>query len=178
MRKLVYAEWIIPIIYYYASIRIQECIYEICASAAIAFFCLYKYIKIGKVFIALEGISHILPTVISILIGFTAMMTTVLLTSNSANIQMLKDTKSNKDVFGEKLSLYQNLHIHFTYLLFSEILLLLIIFFYLFCKGLIISKIAGATFFVVEIYLILNILLSMIRGITNLYFTFWNRKSN
>lgn len=88
--------------------------------------------------------------------------------------KLFRDEKNNKVLYKKPLTLYQGLHIQFSHSLFSEVFLLLLIFFYLFLKGIGISPLASGAVLFVEIYLTLNILLSILRGIANLYFSFYN----
>ena len=117
-----------------------------------------------------------LPTAISILIGFTVMLITLLLTSSGENIDNIKKITTDKMIYGKAITLYQGLHIQFSHSLFSEIFLLLIVLFYLFLNGLGWVKGIDIAFLGIEVYLTLNILLSILRGIANLYFSFY--KSN
>ena len=66
------------------------------------------------------------------------------------------------------------LHIQFSHSLFSEIFLLLLIFLYLFLKGVGLHIAVGVVILGIEIYLTLNILLSILRGVANLYFSFYD----
>ena len=174
---IIYMEWIFPIIDYYQSLRKSEKIFEVVLPTIIALICTTVYLDNGKLFWALKGFSNIMPTAISILIGFTVMLITLLLTSGGENIKILKETKTNRVLRNESISLYQGLHIQFSHSLFSEVFLLLLIFFYMFLYGIGIPIWAEFAFMVIEIYLTLNILFSILRGITNLYFSFFKQKS-
>ena len=114
-----------------------------------------------------------LPTAISVLIGFTVMLITLLLTSTGENVDKLKNTQTDKVLYGRTVSLYQGLHIQFSHSLFSEIVLLLTTFVSLFWNGLGMPITAGVIFLVAEVHLTLNIFLSILRGITSLYFSFY-----
>lgn len=54
---------------------------------------------------------------------------------------------------------------------------MLLIFLYLFLKGVGLHMAVGVGMLGIEIYLTLNILLSILRGIANLYFSFYNSKN-
>ena len=90
------------------------------------------------------------------------------------NVEQLKKIITTKTLYKKPLTLYQGLHIQFSHSLFSEIFLLLLIFFYLFLKGIGVSLVISVILLFSEIYLTLNILLSILRGIANLYFSFYN----
>lgn len=172
--KYIYMEWLIPIKDYYSSVRRNEVIFEVAIPIVLSLFCTAMYFSRGKIFDALNGLADILPAAISILIGFTAMLITLLLTSSGKSIEKLKELETGKILHKKPINLYQCLHIQFSHSLFSEIVLLLLIFLYLFWKGLGIPTAAAVAILIVEIYLMLNILLSIIRGIANLYFSFYN----
>lgn len=174
--KIIYMEWLIPLFDYYGTLRKNEVIFEVIIPAVIAMACSMIYLLIGKLFIALNGIADVMPTAISILIGFTVMLITILLTSTGSGIETLKDKDSDRKLRGKNVKLYQLLHIQFSHSLLSEIFLLLLIFFYLFLYGLGVPKWAGEVILIIEIYLILNTLLSILRGVTNLYFSFFKPK--
>ena len=174
--KYIYMEWLFPVKDYYFSIRKSEVMFEITIPIISALICSTLYFLNNKVFIALEGLANLLPTAISILIGFTVMLITLLLTSSGENVTKLKGTETDKVLYGHKVSLYQGLHIQFSHSLFSEIVLLLTIFVYLFWDGLGMSVLPGIAFLIIEIYLTLNVLLSILRGITSLYFSFYHQK--
>lgn len=171
--QFIYMEWLIPISDYYCSIRKNEAIFEIVMPTLVSLICVSLYFKQGKLMVALDGLSDLLPTAISILIGFTVMLITLLLTSSGDNVKFLKEKETTKILHKKPVTLYQGLHIQFSHSLFSEVFLLLIIFFYLFLKGIGISPYIGVAILFLEIYLALNILLSILRGVANLYFSFY-----
>lgn len=177
--KHIYSEWLFPIRDYYRSIHKNEAIFEIIVPAVCAIICSAVYLLIGKTQVALHKLSDLLPTAISILIGFTAMLITLLLTSDSESIKKLKATGTDKVLYKRRnqpkkpISLYQALHIQLSHSLFSEVLLLILIFFYFFLSGVRVNTTIACAFLAVEIYLTLNVLLSILRGITNIYFAFF-----
>ena len=173
LSSILYTEWIRPIADYYLVIKRNEVAFEIVMPAIIAIGASILYYKHSAVYSALDGLAEILPAAISILIGFTVMLVTLLLTSSSRNMDKLKRVLQNKMLHNQKVTLYQELLIQFSHSLFSEVILLLVIFFYLFLKGLNWIKGYECIFLACEVYFILNILLSIMRGITNLYFSFY-----
>ena len=126
--KHIYMEWIIPIRDYYCSIRKNEVVFEIISPLLISLTCVAFYFYNGKLIVALDGLSDLLPTAISILIGFTVMLITLLLTSSGDNVERLKKLETEKVLYKKPLTLYQGLHIQFSHSLFSEVFLLLLIF--------------------------------------------------
>ncbi len=171
--SIIYTEWLIPIFDYYASIRRNDAIFEIVIPAIISVFCSNMYRTRGLVIAALDHLAELLPTAISILIGFTGMLITLLLTSSGEGIDKIKNTETEKKLHKERITLYQGLHIQFSHTLFSEIELLLIVFFYLFLSGFCCPSWLSVAFLFLEVYLTLNVLLSILRGIANLYFSFY-----
>lgn len=177
LSNLIYTEWLRPIFHYYVAIKKNEAVFEIVLPGVIAITSSFLYSKAGKVEAALSAMSELMPTAISILIGFTVMLITLLLTSSGENIEKIKSIKTDKKLHNKEITLYQGLHIQFSHSLFSEILLLLLVFFYLFLKGLGWSAGVGPLFLAIETYLTLNILLSILRGVANLYFSFYNTQN-
>ena len=173
LSKYIYTEWLRPIIDYYMAIKKNEAMFEIIFPAVTAVICAGLYNTFGNVSQALAALADLLPTAISILIGFTVMLITLLLTSSGENIDRIKKFSTEKKIHGKKITLYQGLHIQFSHSLFSEIFLLLIVFFYLFLNGLGWIGKMSTIFLGIEVYLTLNILLSILRGIANLYFSFY-----
>ena len=92
--KYVYMEWLIPIKDYYCSIRKNEVIFEIITPAK------------GKLMIAFDGLANVLPTAISILIGFTVMLITLLLTSSGDSVEHLKTIETEKFLYNKPITLY------------------------------------------------------------------------
>lgn len=174
LSKYVYTEWLRPIFHYYVTLKKNEAMFEVIIPAMISIICSRIYCNAGKEGVALKQLAELLPTAISILIGFTVMLITLLLTSSGSSIDTIKEKETNKQLHKKPVSLYQGLHIQFSHSLFAEILLLLLIFLYLFLDGLgWMSKLEGV-FLMIETYLTLNILLSILRGVANLYFSFYN----
>ena len=166
-------EWLFPIKDYYCSIRKNEVVFEIVIPLLVSLICVSLYFRERKIEIALDGLSELLPSAISILIGFTIMLITLLLTSSVESVEQLKII-TTKTLYKKPLTLHQDLHIQFSHSLFSEIFLLLLIFFYLFLKGIGLPLFMSTIVLFIEIYLTLNILLSILRGIANLYFSFYH----
>lgn len=174
--KYIYMEWLIPVRDYYFSIRKNEAVFELLVPLLCSIACTIAYCFHRKLLVALDGLAVVLPSAISILIGFTAMLITLLLTGSGKSVENLKKTETSKVLYKKPITLYQCLHIHFSHSLFSEIFLLLIVFLYLFLEGIGIPLWLAFLLLIVEIYLTLHILMSMLRGIANIYFSFYNNK--
>lgn len=121
---------------------------------------------------ALKIFSEILLNLDSILIGFTGILVTLLLTIENKTINILKEKQLDRKLYGKKVSLFDLLHILFTNALLNELVLLLIILFNLFLMGLISNKEICLIGLMVEEFIILNIIFSMMRGVNNLYWAF------
>ena len=174
--KFIYMEWIFPLVDYHFALKRNERFYEVIIPYIIGIIAVIVYSITDLVSVALDELSILLPTAISILIGFTAMLITILLTSSGENVLKLKETKTDVKLRGISISLYQKLHIQLVHALFNEIILLLGIFLYLFVSGIASFDTFNKVMLCMLIYLILNILLSILRGITNIYFSFYSQK--
>lgn len=172
--QILFMEWLFPVFDYYSSLRKSELRFEILLPLLAAIASSVVYVKIGKVSIALDALAELLPTAVSILIGFTVMLITLLLTTDSEQIGKLKTEITENRVRGKKITLYQKLHIQLTESLFSEVFLLLAVFAYLFYTGITSALLAEMVFLVVEVYLTAHILLGIIRSITHLYCVFYS----
>lgn len=95
-----------------------------------------------------------------------------MLTTENKTIDILKAKKTDKKLYGKKVSLYDLLHILFTNALLNELILLLVVLFNLFLLGLTCNKLISTIGLVVEEYMILNIIFSMMIGVNNMYWTF------
>lgn len=123
---------------------------------------------------ALKVFSELLLNLDSILIGFTGILVTLLLTTENKTIDILKEKKTDKILYGKKVSLYDLLHILFTNALLNELILLIIVLFNLFLMGLICNELITTIGLMVEEYMILNIIFSMMIGVNNMYWAFKN----
>ena len=86
LSSFIYTEWLRPIADYYLTIKINEAMFEIILPAIAAVVCTCLYYIYGDVNCALRALADLLPTAISILIGFTVMLITLLLTSSGEKI--------------------------------------------------------------------------------------------
>lgn len=172
--QILFMEWLFPVFDYYSSLRKSERRFEIMLPFLVAIVSSLIYVKIGKVSIALAALAELLPTAVSILIGFTVMLITLLLTTDSEQIRKLKDEITDNRVRGKRINLYQKLHIQLTESLFSEVFLLLAVFAYLFFSGIASTLPMEVVFLIAEVYMTTHILLGIIRSITHLYCVFYS----
>ena len=174
--RLVFMEWAIPVFDYCSSLRKNEVVFEIIIPLVVAVVSTWIYMALEKATTALDALADILPSAISILIGFTVMFITLLLTSDTPAITKIKEESTENTVRSRKINLYQKLHIQLTESLFAEVVLLLTVFCYLFIKGIGMPAILVIAILVTEVYLTLHILLSIIRSTTHLYCVFYKPK--
>lgn len=98
LSNFIYTEWMRPIIDYYLAIKKNEAMFEIVLPAVTAVICTGLYNSFGDVSHALSALAELLPTAISILIGFTVMLITLLLTSSGESIDRLKKIAIDKEL--------------------------------------------------------------------------------
>lgn len=105
LSNFIYTEWVRPVIDYYMAIEKNEAVFEIIVPAVTAIVCSGLYDNFGDVNHALGALSELLTTAISILIGFTVMLITLLLTSSGENIDRIKGIQTEKK-FAERELLF------------------------------------------------------------------------
>ena len=172
---IVYTEWIVLIVDYFKTLSINQIVSEFAMPCAISFVCTYLYHLNGKVISALSGLYSTLPTAISILIGFTIMFISILLSNDGTSVQRLKNTSSKHITLRKKtISVYQSLHIQFSYSLIIEIFTLLLVFFSQFCTGICKESILAGILLFLQVFFVLHLLFILTRGIVNIYFSFYN----
>ena len=172
-----YKEWLIIPLSYYQIIDKKEAVFELGIPTLISSICTTIYIFNDKTIKALKELVNIIPTVSSILIGFTVMLITILLTSNGSSIDKLKTKMTKRKLNGRPISLFQSLHVEFCFILLQEVSLLIIVLFCSFLLGINIPIWVSYVFLFLETAFTLSILLAVVRSITNLYLSFWNKDS-
>jgi hypothetical protein len=171
--RFIYTEWLWTIFCYFATLRKNELVFEVVIPVIFSIVAGWLYNFKDLVDKALCFLAELLPTAISVLIGFTIMMITLLLNCSGGNLDKLKNTKSERKISNKPISLFQGLHIQFSHTLLLEVILMLVVFFYYFINGLGILKPIRVFILGFEVYLMLNILLSILRGMTNIFFSFY-----
>ena len=165
---ILYAEWIIQVLNYWRTLKLNEFIFDVGIPLAGAVAATWCYHKVGKTKIALDALSEMLPSTVSIILGFTVLFVTLILANDTKTTKKLKAKKAIH--VDENTTEYQILNFQLTESIYSEILLLLVIFFYCFYKGLCDCAGAELLFLVTYVYLTLHILLGVIRYATNMSF--------
>lgn len=177
MKKILYLEWIHPICHYIKTLVFEEAVFDVIIPLGISMGCSYSYYLNGKTILALDKLAELIPSIISILIGFTIMLITLLLTgSNESILDKLRSKTRDKKVFTEKVTLYQLLLIQFTNSLVMEIAIFLFVMFYLFLSAWILPKYIYNIFLCIFVFFLLTIIFSIFRGIINVYMSFFNDK--
>lgn len=170
---IIYLEWLYPIRDYYKSSELKELIFDvfvpILLSVGIYLISLYR----DAVTVTADKLASMLFSVTSVLIGFSIMLVTILLTSGGDGINELKNRVVKKQLYGKNITLFQKLHIQFIYSLVTEVLLLLVILFFYFMHDTLEIYSKDGYFIMIFVFGILNILFSLIREITNIYFSFY-----
>ncbi|HAK72364.1 MAG TPA: hypothetical protein DCP36_00175 [Sporomusaceae bacterium] len=127
--KHLYGEWLIPIVDYYRTVKKNEVQYEIGIPCLVAVLSTYLYYENASLHPALMKLRDLMPNALAILIGFSITCITILLTSNNANIETIKQRKTARFIDGEPITVYQWVFIMFVYILIIQIFLLLFILF-------------------------------------------------
>lgn len=178
MGKIIYGEWLYPIVDYYATLKRNERNYEIILPLIVSGLSVLIYFLYGDSFRAIMKLRDILPNALAILIGFTISCVTILVSSDNATIKFLKDKLSNDRLVRNKIiSMYQWMLITFVYILIVQVFLLTFIFFIAFILQIHQSQTFLSISLFIEVYTILHILLLLIRNITNFYFVFFVQRT-
>lgn len=172
--KYFYFEWIYPIKDYYKSSEKREKIFDMGVPLIISIIVMLVCIFTDKSGDVSNELANPLFQLTSVLIGFSIMLVTILMTSGGSGIEELKNRTIKKELYNENISLFQKLHIQFIYSLMAEVILLLIIMLFYFLHTSMEVYAFDDLFLLIFVYDILNILFSLIRGITNIYFSFYN----
>lgn len=115
-------------------------------------------------------------TVMALFISFSMAYLTILITSNSKNIEDIKSYVSEEyELNNRPLFLFQVLLIDITYTIIIEIVLLIFSFLQKFLI-LISGNLAMKIYILINIIIFTHILLLLFINVKNIYFTFWNSK--
>jgi len=118
---------------------------------------------------------------IAVLISFSIAIITILVSSNSSNIQALRDTDASKKNYnflkGKPLKLFQVLLSDITYNVIAEILYLIILIIEIFLQ-LIIPIQYYKYILAFDVFVLSHILYVLVESIAHMYFTFWTNVKN
>lgn len=109
-----------------------------------------------------------LISVLGILIGFTISTLTMLLTVNNANIEEAKNNFLEKNIFSKKVSLFDSVVISLAYIIIIQGFLLIFNFTYPIFIA--VSSIKGKMFFSVNISIMIQIIIVIMRNVLDFYF--------
>ena len=169
--SLMYCEWIYPVKDYFLSSSKSEIIFEIMMPVIVSI--IITGVCATHKIVEAAVMAEVLITLISVLIGFSVMLVTLLLTSGGDGVKDLKEKNIEKKLYNKKISLYQKLHIQFVYSLISEIFLMISILLFYFMQSIVQNVVLECVFLFWFVAMTLNILLSIMRGITNIYFSYY-----
>lgn len=169
MGKYIYGQWLILVSHYCKTVKCNECIYEIIVPLIISLLVTYFYAVDGLTVKALLKLRELLPNALAVLIGFTIMCITLLATTESGNIEEIRNMKSERIIGTHRISIFKWLLVIFSYSLIVEVFLLIYIFFVAFIMGLIYNLYLFNAILALEVVLILHVLFLIVRSITSLY---------
>lgn len=172
-RDIIYLEWLYPVRDYFKSSELKELIFDVFVPILLSVGIYLISLHRDAVAVTTEKLASMLFSVTSVLIGFSIMLVTILLTSGGDGVNELKKRTVKKELYGKNITLFQKLHIQFIYSLVTEVLLLLVILFFYFMHDTLDVYSKDGYFLLVFVFGILNILFSLIREITNIYFSFY-----
>jgi len=174
--SILYIEFIYPIKHYFQTIRKNEAIFDLIFPLLIGLTGYYVLEKFQCTILVTDAVDLLktIITLLSILVGFTISSIAILATTSEKLNQETERVIGNK-----KINLYQLANITFIFVLFSEILTLVInLSAVVLISYDVISVIDHLNILIaVNIALISHILLINIRNITNFYFIFHYVKS-
>ena len=107
-------------------------------------------------------------SVLSLLVGFTVAMFTLLITASNPNIDEIKSSLTEYTLYNEKVSIYKMLLIKMVYIILIESVLLLFNLLYPFFFEP--SAKLGKVFFGIDAFLLTHIILANINNTVDLYF--------
>lgn len=172
--KYVYGEWLVPIVDYYKIIKKNEVTYEILMPTIISIVVTGVCFYAEGLLTSLLKLRDILPATLAILIGFSITCITILISSNNANIEAVKERKTdNRIIDGQIINMYQWFLIMFIYSLLVQVFLLMLVFFTAFILRVYSECWFMAILLFAEVYYTLHILFLLIRNISNFYFVFF-----
>ena len=182
---------IVQPIYIFISTRKKywvQCVISLLISLAFfAYFCLFDIDIKYNIIELFDKYIDALISGISILLSFSIAVLTIFVTSNNESIDILKKVKEKKkykelklDLGNEKdgkLNLYQVLLSGITYSILVQIIFLLLLFFEMFIKTVIDVKFLKVLVSI-NVFITLNIFFVLYEIVLNLFYTFWNTKSD
>jgi len=163
-------EFILLVIDYFRTIKKRDFVLEWAVPFIFGIVIFQVNIGNNKVDELLKLISGNITSLLGVLIGFSVAVITILVTTNSKNIDEIKATETEYTIGNKKQTLFDLLLINYTYSVVIEVFLTIF--------NLIIPNIAAIslnhstlnTLNTIDIFLTCHILLLTIRNTTNFYF--------
>ena len=115
--------------------------------------------------------------IVALLLSFSIAYLTILITSDSQNIKRLKSYNTKIEIDNKNISLYQILLIQLTYIIYSEVILLILLLIHKFTFPLL-NNLINIVFFIVTIVLLLNVIYIILKNVKNIYLSFWKSDIN
>lgn len=182
---------IVQPIYIFISTRKKywvQCVISLLISLAFfVYFCLFDIDIKYNIIELFDKYIDALISGISILLSFSIAVLTIFVTSNNESIDILKNVKADKkykelkldldNEKNEKLNLYQVLLSSITYSILVQIVFLLLLFFEMFIKTVIDVEFLKVLVSI-NVFITLNIFFVLYEIVLNLFYTFWNKKSD
>jgi hypothetical protein len=175
LSEVLYSEYLIPIYDYIASQDARERIFDVIVPivfASVVYFVFLAGTTIQSV--ALSSILGYTINLLAILIGFTITCVTILTSSSSQSVDLMKKEKSDrKSREGKAMSLYHLILVNFAHVLLMEVFTLGVTLLYSIASS--VNRLMGysAIFLGLTTFLLLHVLVLNVRNITNLYFVLW-----
>ncbi len=165
--RFLYLEFLFPILDYLKTLELREGTYDLGIPVYVT---LILYFNLAPITADQKSIIGSAIALLAILIGFSITSITVLSTSSGEAIKLLKEKKSKRMISKKPISLFQLLHIGFTYALIIEILTLAsILTFSVLLRCNVSSPLCSGLYFF-NIFLLIHIILINLRNTTNFYF--------
>ncbi len=174
--RFVNLQFLLPIGDYFATLRLTEAALDWFAAIAITV-AVNLWLPMSRSAQPLDKLTGTGITFLAILVGFSLTAVTILTTNDTPNVQKMKQQLSERRLGGKPISLFQLLHILFTYGLIVQILAL---FLNIIIAALEIQKLSNraiATIWYADIFLFAHVILVTLRNVSNLYGVFWHAHS-
>ena len=169
--RFFYFEFLFVIKDYAVTIKFKELIFDWILPFIFAF--IFRWIFLKNLCVnEINDFNGYVINVFAILIGFSLTSLTILSTSNSKNINQLKEKIIKRKIGGKNISLYQLIFITFSFGLLIEIFALIFSLFYFLFIKIGYSEFFIKNLFIFYLLLLIHIIFLNIRNITNFYFIF------
>lgn len=173
--KILYGEWLIPIVQYYSTVKRNELVFEFINPIIISIITTIIYGRVKSIELVLDKMEEMLPNVLAILIGFTLSCIAMLISADIEKMKILSKKLSEREIGNNTITFHRLLLVTLSYILIIQVFGLIGIFFAAFLTGLITSTYLIYGIVIFEVFMLLHILFILIRIITNLYCIYSNQ---